>query len=196
MTTMMSLMTYIILVLILRDEPFSYIGLAGLILGIIGIVLVVGVHEVMAGGSTIMGVLFIASGFAFFAINGILVGKWAKEIHPLVTTTYFLFFGTIILCTLAFKFEDPTTMPWTANNYLEELALGLICTGAGYYGYYYLIHRSGAYFASFIFYLLPIFGVMAGILLLDNKFSMMQVAGIPIVLFGVYLINWEKFGKS
>ncbi len=87
-------------------------------------------------------------------------------------------------------------MPWTAKNYLEELVLGLICTGAGYYGYYYLIHRAGAYFASFIFYLIPIFGVMAGFLLLDNKFSMMQLAGISIVLFGVYLINREKFGKG
>lgn len=196
MPTMMLLMTFIILVLILREEPFSYTGLLGLILGIIGIILVVGLHKVMGGGSTMKGVLYIASGFAFFAINGILVGKWAKDIHPLVTTSYFLLFGSIILCSLAFIFENPTTMPWTADNYLEELVLGLICTGAGYYGYYYLIHRAGAYFASFIFYLLPIFGVMAGILLLDNKFSMMQLAGIPIVLFGVYLINREKFKEG
>jgi drug/metabolite transporter (DMT)-like permease len=196
MPTMMPLMTFVILVLILRDEPFSYIGLVGLLLGVAGIILVVGLHEVMAGGSTVMGVVYIAAGFAFFAVNGILVGKWAKDIHPLVTTTYFLFFGTIILCTVAFIFEDPTTAPWTTENYLEELVLGLICTGAGYYGYYYLIQRAGAYFASFIFYLLPIFGVLAGILLLGNRFTVMQLAGIPIVLFGVYLINREKFRQG
>ncbi len=66
MTTMMSLMTYIILVLILRDEPFSYIGLAGLILGIIGIVLVVGVHEAMAGGVDYNGRALHRLGFCIF----------------------------------------------------------------------------------------------------------------------------------
>ncbi|GJM14928.1 MAG: membrane protein [Thermodesulfobacteriota bacterium] len=196
MPTLAPLLTFVILVLILREEPFSTLGLIGLIIGIVGIVLVVGIHEVMSGGGTAKGFLLILLGFAFFAINGIMVGKWAKNIHPLVTSTYFLFFAALILTALAFIFESPTKLPWTVDNYLEELALGIFCTGAGYYGYYYLIHRAGAYFSSFIFYFIPIFGMVAGYLLLKEDYTLLQMAGVPIVFFGVYLINREKFKKG
>lgn len=196
MPTLTPLLTFVILVFILREEPFSFGGLIGLIIGILGIVLVVGIHDVMTGGGTAKGFAFILLGFAFFAINGILVARWAKHIHPLVTSTYFLFFASIILWTLAFMFEDPTGLPWTVDNYLEELALGIFCTGAGYYGYYYLIHKAGAYFSSFIFYFIPIFGMLAGFLLLKEHYTLLQVAGVPIVFFGVYLINREGFKKG
>lgn len=196
MPTLAPLLTFVILVLILREEPFSFQGLIGLLIGVVGIILVVGIHEVMSGGGTAKGFLFILLGFAFFAINGIMVGKWAKKIHPLVTSTYFLFFAALILTALAFIFEKPTELPWTVDNYLEELALGIFCTGAGYYGYYYLIHRAGAYFSSFIFYFIPIFGMVAGYLLLKEHYTLLQIVGVPIVFFGVYLINSEKFKKE
>lgn len=196
MPTLALLLTFVILLLILREEPFSVQGLIGLVVGVVGIVLVVGIHEVMAGGGTAKGFLLILLGFAFFAINGIMVGKWAKNIHPLVTSTYFLFFVALILTALAFIFENPTELPWTVDNYLEELALGIFCTGAGYYGYYYLIHKAGAYFSSFIFYFIPIFGMLAGYLLLNDHYTLLQIAGVPIVFLGVYLINREKFHKS
>lgn len=196
MPTLTPLLTFVILVFILREEPFRFLGLIGLLIGIVGIVLVVGIHEVMAGGGTTRGYLYILMGFAFFAVNGVLVGRWAKDIHPLVTSTYFLFFASIILSALAFMFEKPESLPWTLDNILEELALGIFCTGAGYYGYYYLIHKAGTYFSSFIFYFIPIFGMLAGFFLLKEHYTLVQVAGVPIVLAGVYLINREKFKKG
>lgn len=196
MPTTTPLVTFIILVFVLRERSFSIQGLLGLIIGVIGIILVVGIHKVLLGGATLKGVLLIIGGFSFFAVNGILVGKWAKNIHPLVTSTYFLLFGSIILWSLAFIFEKPEGLPWTVDNYLEELALGLLCTGAGYYGYYYLICRAGAYFSSFIFYFIPIFGMLAGILILKEQYALLRLAGVPTVLIGVYLINREKLNEG
>jgi drug/metabolite transporter (DMT)-like permease len=186
------LVTFIILVLILRVEPFSVMGLAGLIMGIAGIVLVIGIDKIMAGGSTILGVLLIGGGFGFLAINGILAGKWAKGIDPVITTTYFLGLGAVILTVLAFIFERPMQVPWTTDTIASELALGVICTASGYFGYYFIIHMAGAYFSSFIFYFIPVFGLISGHLFLKEKVGISQVIGVIIVLAGVYLINWEK----
>jgi len=192
MVLTLPLVTFIILVLILRVEPFSVMGLAGLIMGIAGIVLVIGISKIMAGGSTILGVLLIGGGFGFLAINGILAGKWAKGIDPVITTTYFLGLGAVILTVLAFIFERPMQVPWTTDTIASELALGLICTASGYFGYYFIIHRAGAYFSSFIFYFIPVFGLISGHLFLKEKVGISQVIGVIIVLAGVYLINWEK----
>lgn len=192
MVTTVPLLTFIILVFFLRDEKFSLIGLGGLLMGAIGIVLVISVKEIMAGGSTLEGFLLIGAGFVMFAVNGILVGKWAKGIDPVITTTYILGIGSVILLALAYIFESPLTFPLTGKNIWSEIALGVICTASGYFGYFYLIHKAGTYFASFIFYFLPVFGLLAGYLLLHEMVSMMQILGVLLIIIGVYIINWEK----
>lgn len=187
--------TFVILVAVLREVPFTLQGFLGLLIGVIGIVLVVGVNKLAAADATTKGVLVLVAAYVTFAANGILVEKWAKGIDPLVTTTYFLLFASIMLWTIAFIFEQPTKLPWTEDNYIEELLLGLFCTGAGYYGYYFLVYRAGAYFSSFIFFLLPVMGMIAGVLILKEDFTYLKLAGVPLVLAGVYLVNRAKFQK-
>lgn len=196
LVTMQPLFTFILLVLILRVEPFSVIGLLGLILSIFGIALVIGFNKIFADGSTVLGVLFITLGFAFLAVNAILAGKWAKGIDPVITTTYFLGLGAVLLITVAFIFESPIQTPWTKETIYAELALGVICTASGYFGYYYLIDKAGAYFTSFIFYFLPVFGLLMGYLFMKDKVSVTQIIGVAVVLLGVYLINREKFRED
>jgi drug/metabolite transporter (DMT)-like permease len=196
MVTITPLLTYIIIVLILKEEKFSISGLVGLLVGVAGIVLVVGVENIIQGGATLKGVLLIGGGFMFFAINGVLVGKWAKHIDPVITSTYYLLIAGIILTALAFIIESPETVPWTVDNYLEELAIGVICTASGYFGYYYLIHKAGAFFSSLIFYFIPIFGMLAGFLLLHEKVLISQVIGVALIIAGVYLVNRAKLIKG
>jgi len=196
LVTMQPLFTFIILVLILRVEKFRVIGLLGLLLSIYGISLVIGFDRIFADGSTVLGVLFITAGFAFLAVNAILAGKWAKGIDPVITTTYFLGLGAVILTAVAFIFESPLQTPWTKETIYAELALGVICTASGYFGYYYLIERAGAYFTSFIFYFIPVFGLLMGYVFMKEKVSLTQVVGVAVVLTGVYLINREKFKKE
>ncbi|GJM14929.1 MAG: membrane protein [Thermodesulfobacteriota bacterium] len=187
--------TFVIMVLILREIPFTFTGFLGLLIGVIGIVLVVGINKLAAADATVKGVSILVAAYVTFAANGVLVEKWAKGIDPLVTTTYFLFFASIMLGALALIFESPDHLPWTTDNYIEELLLGLFCTGAGYYGYYFLVYKAGAYFSSFIFFLLPVMGMLAGILILKEDFTYLRLLGVPIVLAGVYLVNREKFKK-
>ncbi|MEM7009322.1 MAG: DMT family transporter [Thermodesulfobacteriota bacterium] len=186
------LLTFVILVLILKEEHFSFQGLLGLLIGVAGIVLVIGISKIMGGGSTLKGVLLIFGGFVCFTINGILVAKLAKTIDPVITSTWFLFFASIILGALAFIFESPMSLPWTGETIAAELALGLICTGLGYFGYYFIIYREGAYFSSFIFYFIPVFGLLAGHLVLNEKVVLSQIIGVIMIVGGVYLVNRAK----
>ncbi len=188
--------TFVILVVVLRQIPFTFQGFLGLLLGAIGIVLVVGVNKLASADATVQGVVILIAAYTVFAANGVLVEKWAKGIDPLITTTYFLFFASIMLTATAFIFEQPEKLPWTEDNYIEELLLGLFCTGAGYYGYYFLVHRAGAYFSSFIFFLIPVMGLFAGILILKENYTYLRLLGVPIVLAGVYIVNREKLSKG
>ena len=192
MVSVVPLVTFVLLVFILREERFSIVGLIGLILGVAGIVMVIGLNNILGGGSTLFGVLLIAGGFIVFAINGVLIGKWAQGMDPIINTTYFLGLGALLLIALAFIFESPIKFPLTKENILSELALGVICTGTAYFGYFYLIHKAGSYFSSFLFYFIPVFGLLAGHLILKEHVAISQMIGVAVIIIGVYLINREK----
>lgn len=196
LVTVTPLVTFIILVFLLRMEKFSMTGVGGLLMGVFGLVLVIGLHNILSGGSTLLGVFYIGGAFVLLAISGILIMKWFHTVDPVITTLYLLFFGALILTILAFIFESPLQVPWTRDTIGAELALGVICTGSTYFGYFYLIRTAGAYFASFIFYFLPIFGLLLGYFFRSDAVTPTQIAGVAIVILGIYIINRQKFTKG
>ena len=196
LVTITPLSTFIILVFLLRMEPFKVTGVVGLLMGVFGLVLVIGLHNILAGGSTLLGVFYIGGSFVLLAINGILIMKWLREINPVITTLYLILFGAIGLTVLAFIFESPLQVPWTRDTILSELALAIICTASSYFGYFYLIKSAGAFFASFIFYFLPIFGLLEGRIFRSEPITILQIAGVALVILGIYIINREKFKKG
>ena len=185
--------TYVILVYILRTERFSVIGLVGLIIGVIGIAYVVGIKNILKEGSELIGALMVAVGEFFFAISAIIIAKYAKKIDPVISTTYLLGIGAVTLTVLSFIFEGPLQVPWTKDTFLSELGLGVIGTASGYLGYYFITQRAGAYFSSFVFFLLPVSGMLCGHLILKENIAISQIMGIALVLSGVYIINRERF---
>ena len=196
LVTITPLFTFVALVFFLRTEPFSFTGLGGLLMGVFGLVLVIGLHNIISGGSTLLGVFYIGGAFVLLAINGILIMRWLGKVDPVITTLYLIFYGALALTALAFIFESPVQVPWTKDTIASELALGIICTASSYFGYFYLIRNAGAFFASFIFYFLPIFGLLEGHIFLGEAVSVTQIAGVIIVILGIYIINREKFHKT
>ncbi len=187
--------TFIAMVLVLRSERFRIDGLLGLLIGIAGLVLVIGFDKILGGGTTLKGVLMVMGGFAVFAINGVIAPRLASGTDPIVSTTYYLGIASLILIALSFIFESPLKTPITETNVVSELILGVVSTASGFAGYYYMLHRAGPIFSSMTFYFIPIFGVIAGMLVLGEKINASQVLGIVIVFAGVYLINRDKMKK-
>ena len=102
--------------------------------------------------------------------------RWLGKVDPIITTLYLIFYGALMLTALAFIFEHPVQVPWTMDTIASELALGVICTASSYFGYFYLIKNAGAFFASFIFYFLPIFGLLEGRIFRAEAVSITQIA--------------------
>jgi drug/metabolite transporter (DMT)-like permease len=190
------LVTFIIAVLILREEPIRVSGLIGLILGVAGLVLVIGIKNIMDSGSTLTGVLLIVSGFSVFAVNGILAPRLASGTDPIVSTTYYTGIASAMLWATAFIFKTPLRTRLTEANVIAELIMGVFCFASGFVVYYWLLNRAGAFFSSLTFYLIPIMGTLGGYLILKESMYTSQIIGILIVLAGVYLINRAKFKKA
>ena len=187
------LTTFIISVFITKEEPFKLISILGLIVGVVGLIMVVGLKNILAGGTLLTGTLLIAGGFTAFAIANILIKKTSTKTDPVVATTYFVGMATIAMWLMAFMFEDPLHTDLSELDIVLEIILGVFCFSIAFIVYYWLIKRAGAFFASLTFYLIPISGLIAGYFILHEKVDTSQVIGMIVVLLGVYLINKHKF---
>lgn len=196
MVSVMPLATFVITALILRDEKVTLSKVGGLILGVAGLVLVIGIDNILAEGTVLKGVLLIMGGFVLFAVNGVFVPKMITEKDPIITMTNAMLIGAVILLALAFIVEKPLETSWDLYSILAELAFGIIATAGGYVVFYYLIENSGAFFASIAFYLLPVFGMLSGVIFLGDKTNASQIAGIGVVILGIYMINRVKAGEG
>ena len=67
------------------------------------------------------------------------------------------------------------------------LILGLIGTGAAYVLNYQIIASVGATVASTVTYLLPVVAIILGFLLLGEHVTLLDLAGIALILAGVAL---------
>lgn len=193
MASSMPLFTFLITALVIKTERFTIYGVAGLIVALIGLALVIGLNRILGHGTTLLGVLIILGAFLSYAINGILVPIYAKDVDPFVTTTYAIGFGAVILIVLAFILEKPTMTVLNTEDVLSLLGLGVVSTAFGFSGFYLLIKRAGPFFTSLLGYLAPVFGIIAGVVFLHEKIDALQIAGIILVLLGIFIINKPKF---
>ena len=196
LVTVAPMITFILTVFILKSEPFSFKGLAGLLVGIAGLLMVVGINNILSGGSTLTGVLLIASGFAVFGINGVFANRLATGTDPLVSTTYYVGMAVVIMWVFSFVFEKPLESNFSLKFMLAEMYMGIVCFAAAFVVYYWLLNRAGAFFSSLSLYLVPVMGVGSSYVVLGEKVTYTQVAGILIVFLGVYLINNKKTEKG
>ena len=67
------------------------------------------------------------------------------------------------------------------------LYLGLFPTALAFQFRYYITKTSGPVFLSYVAYLIPIFAIIWGFLLLSEKINYSSIIGIALILFGVYI---------
>jgi len=195
LVTVTPLVTFIITVFILKSEKLSLPGFLGLLIGAVGLVLVVGIHNILGGSSILIGTLLIISGYSVFAVNGILAPRLASGTDPIISSVYYTGFAMVILWVFAFIFEKPLKTHLAITNSLAEIVMGVFSFASGFVVYYWLLNRAGAFFSSMTFYFIPIVGTAGGFLLLKEKITVTQVIGILIVFVGVYMINRAEFQR-
>ncbi|MBE9609322.1 DMT family transporter [Chitinilyticum piscinae] len=83
----------------------------------------------------------------------------------------------------------PAAGPVTTGALLAVLALGVLCSGVAYLLYFRLVDELGAAAALTVTYLIPVFGVLWGVLFLDERIGGNTLAGGALVLLGTALVT-------
>lgn len=166
---------------VVLGERLSPGRISGLLLGVLGVALVSGAE---ASERWLAIAAALAAAFCY-GLTGAVLRRWGRE-----TTARGMAVGTQLmggLLLLPLLALAPPAWP-AAHVVLAMLALGFVCGALAYVLYFRLIADIGATGALTVTYLIPIFGVLWGALLLGEALNAPMIAGALVVVAGTVLV--------
>lgn len=174
----------------LGNEVFEWRRLAGLLLGLVGVLLIVAPEASLPDRALVVFIPLAMIGPMFYALEGNVVARWGTAGLSAIEVLYGAsLLGACIALPLAIAtghFIDPRP-PWG----MPELAIvlsGLIHVMV-YTTYVWMVGAAGPVFSVQVSYLVTGFGVLWAVLILDEGYSGWIWAAMGVILTGVFLVQ-------
>ncbi|MGH3680498.1 MAG: DMT family transporter [Natronosporangium sp.] len=175
-------------VLVFRTEKLTLRRVVGIGIGFAGVLVVLGVWTGV-GGATLSGQLMC---FAASAGYGVAIAYMKRFVTTGRSSGLALVAGQMIVATVVMAVVAPLTAgaPPTFDQLSGEvigsmLALGALGTGVAHLIHYRNIRLVGASTASLVTYLIPLFAVLIGVVVLGESVTWYQPVGTLVVLSGI-----------
>lgn len=173
-------------------QRLSWLRWLGIAVALFGATIVVsrgelGLHMFASAGR---GELIMGTAVLSWALYTVLGQRALRSLSPMVATTYASLWGVLFLV-LASIPEWPQ-IQWRQLGWPTLLAvayLGLLGTAVGFTWYYQGVQRLGPARAAIFTNLVPVFGVLLGMLLLGEAVLPSMIVGGLVVIAGVMLTN-------
>lgn len=144
--------------------------------------------------ATFIGNLLVMGAMVSWVVYTILSRDLGKKYSSLVITTYqtgisaFLFIPFILHELPMWKL--PGIVP-----ILNLVFLGICCSALAYLSFLHAISKLGATTSSAFLNLVPVVSVVAGYIILHEKLTLLQMAGMGIILLSLYNLSVRKSGR-
>ena len=166
--------------------------LAGLVLGFIGLVAVVGIESIKGGSDalSIFMVLVAAVGYSYavMMVQRALPGVSGIAINGVAMAISALFY-------LPFTIVQWPTHEISTAAINSIIGLGVLSTGAAFVAFFALASIIGVARGSLVTYLNTAFAVVLGVLILGEPLTIGMALGLPLVLIGSYFSSRKPVTK-
>ena len=188
------LFTIVIAALFLHDEPITVNRIFGLLIGYAGVILLVGRGLGSGGGEgAISGELALLGSTASYGAGAVYARRNVRGLRPMIPALFQVLFAFVITGVIALLIERPFDVVWTGRSIFAVLWLGLLGSGLAYLCFFRLLQSWGATRTTMVAYLLPIVGIVAGALVLNEVVDAGVLVGTALVIGGVALVN-SRYG--
>jgi drug/metabolite transporter (DMT)-like permease len=166
------------------EERPRGIAAAGVVMGILGVVLLFGV-DLSGDAKAIAGGLMVLLASLGYAVGGLYLKHRLRGVPAVAIAASTMVVGTLALAPAAL-FALPAAMP-AAKTVGSLLALGAGGTGIAFLIFYTLIAGIGPGRASLVAYIAPGFAVLYGVWLLDEPLTAGALLGLVLILAGSWV---------
>ena len=174
-----------------KDDRFTYSKLISISIGFIGVLFIFEIDTLFNFGTANSLQLFskflIIIAALGYMISNIVAYNTLKHIDSFSITFFATLFGAMVSVPFLLYSEaiQPSYINFTAL--LPILYLGIFPTALAFQLRYHITKTSGPVFLSYVAYLIPIFALIWGFVLLSEEIYLNSIIGITFILFGVYI---------
>ena len=184
------IMTAIIAVYVLRVENFNRNQALGVVVGLVGLVVVIAPWTITDLGGSFWGQIAALSAAVMYGFSGTYLKKFvfptgvsAKAISIIEVAAAAAF----MLLLTPFLAVGPVTIDWTTIAAIGVIGLG--GTGLAYLWFNDVLDSWGPTRASSVTYVMPIVGIMLGVVFLGETLHWYEPVGGAIVIAGVLIMR-------
>lgn len=179
---------------ILRVESITWGKIVGLAVGFVGVVLLLSRNlNLTATGSIPYLAVILAS--ICYAISSAYARRHLQGLRPVVLSAGQLLIADAIVIVAALLLESGRPQQLPPPTLFAILWLGIMGSCTAYILYFIILQNWGATRATLVTYLLPVVGVTAGWLFLNEMVDWRLIVGGTFILSGVGAVNWRP-GRS
>ena len=175
----------------LEDEKMNKQKFIGFIISFLGVFILIYRDDLFINNSiseTLESQLLVILGATLYAFAAI-YGKKYKITDPLSASTGTILFATFFM-SIYLVFIDQSKPSYSELLLdMNILLLGIVCTAIATIIYFQILQTEGASFISMMNFLIPLWAILFGIIILNDQFSWNYIFGLLIILFGIKLAN-------
>ena len=169
------------------NEKINLIKSIGILIGFSGIVFLFS-DKILINQNNFISAVLILCGSTFYVIGGLLTLKISDKKNENVTASI-LIWGTLVLLPISLFVEEPWTLSPRLDSTLSLIYLGIFSTGIAWLLRFYILKHNGLVFQSQVAYLIPIFGVILGFLILNEPITPKVIISMIAVIIGIYIVK-------
>lgn len=166
-------------------EQLTLSALGGLIVGFLGVVVMSFDKQSVTAEISIIPVLAAVTATLCYGFSVNFTRHKLNHIHPLALACGSQIAASLSLIPFTLLLWPevwPSTVAWGSG-----IVLGVLCTGVAFILYFRLIANVGVSRTVVVTYLIPFFGVIWGMMFIDEKVSLLMILGAGLILGGVTL---------
>jgi len=185
----MPLATILLAHVVTHDEKLNRWKLVGVLMGLLGVVVLMGASALNALGDELIRQAAILMAAICYAINALITRKLTK-LPRWSTMTALMFTASLCLVPVALIFDEPWTVNPGGASTMALLGLVIGPTIIATLMILRIVDRQGASFLSQINFLVPVVGMLFGVVLLGERFPANAYVALAIILCGIALSRW------
>ena len=174
-----------------KDDKFSYSKLISISIGFIGVLFIFEINSLFNINSSnlieILSKFLIIIAALGYMISNIVAYNTLKHIDSFSITFFATLFGALISIPFLFVSEIIQPSYFSFKSVVPLIYLGVFPTALAFQLRYHITKTSGPVFLSYVAYLIPIFALIWGFLLLSEEIYFSSIIGITLILLGVYI---------
>lgn len=167
-------------------EKLSAIKIAGLILGMAGIIIVVGWNPIPLNGRTALAITSSLLAAICYGIANVFSKKHFSTSNPLQTAAGQLLGASLLV--VPFLLKEPVPAIPDTNIVIAVAILAIVCTAWAFILFFKLISASGSVNTSLVTILVPVFGIIWSAIFLNEPITFGLVIGLIVIIAGLLLV--------